>query len=152
MMVIRRAGKEDIDALAVLFDLYRVFYHQPSNIAAASIFLLQRMEKDESVIFVAEQEQALVGFTQLYPIFSSVSLQRTWLLNDLYVHATARKQGVAVQLLEAARQYGLHTGAKWLLLQTGNDNFTAQSVYEKNGWKKVSDYFYELPLLTAQAE
>lgn len=151
-MVIRRAGKEDIDALAVLFDLYRVFYHQPSNIAAASIFLLQRMEKDESVIFVAEQEQALVGFTQLYPIFSSVSLQRTWLLNDLYVHATARKQGVAVQLLEAARQYGLHTGAKWLLLQTGNDNFTAQSVYEKNGWKKVSDYFYELPLLTAQAE
>lgn len=152
MMIIRRAGKEDIEALAVLFDLYRVFYHQPSNIAAASIFLQQRMEKDESVIFVAQQEHVLVGFTQLYPIFSSVSMQRTWLLNDLYVHATARKQGVAVQLLEAARQYGLQTGAKWLLLQTGNDNFTAQSVYEKNGWKKLSDYFYELPLLAAHTE
>jgi GNAT superfamily N-acetyltransferase len=146
MITVRRAGKEDIDALTVLFDLYRVWYHQPSDIAAAKTFLRQRMENEESVIFIAAQEQALVGFTQLYPIFSSVSLQKAWLLNDLYVHATARKNGVAAQLLEAARQHGLQTGAKWLLLQTGNDNFPAQSVYEKNGWKKVSDYFYEFPL------
>jgi GNAT superfamily N-acetyltransferase len=146
MITIRQATKEDIDALTVLFDLYRVYYHQPSDIAAAKKFLLQRMEKEESVVFVAEQEKALVGFTQLYPIFSSVSLQRTWLLNDLYVHGSARKQGVAGQLLEAARQHGLQTNAKWLLLQTGNDNFSAQSVYEKNGWKKMADYFYELPL------
>jgi GNAT superfamily N-acetyltransferase len=146
MITVRKATKEDIDALTVLFDLYRVYYHQPSDIAAATKFLLQRMEKEESVVFVAEQEKALVGFTQLYPIFSSVSLQKTWLLNDLYVHAPVRKQGVAAQLLDAARQHGLQTNAKWLLLQTGNDNFSAQSVYEKNGWKKMADYFYELPL------
>lgn len=146
MITIRKAGKEDIEDLTVLFDLYRVWYHQPSDIAAARQFLLQRMEKQESVVLVAVQGDALVAFTQLYPIFSSVSLQRTWLLNDLYVHATVRKQGVAKQLLEAARRHGLETGAKWLLLQTGNDNFNAQSVYEKNGWKRVSDYFYELPL------
>lgn len=146
MISTRKATKEDIDELTVLFDLYRIWYHQPSDIAAAKKFLLQRMEKEESIIFVAIQEQVLVGFTQLYPIFSSVSLQRTWLLNDLYVHATVRKQGVAAQLLETAGQHGLQTGSKWLLLQTGNDNFNAQSVYEKNGWKKVPDYFYELPL------
>ena len=146
MITIRKTTKEDINELTDLFDLYRVYYHQPSDIAAAKKFLLQRMEKDESVIFVAEKDQALVGFTQLYPIFSSISLQRTWLLNDLYVHASARKLGVAAQLLEAARQHGLQTGAKWLLLQTGNTNFPAQSVYEKNGWQKMSDYFYELPL------
>ena len=146
MITVRRAIKEDIEALTVLFDLYRVWYHQPSDIAAAQKFLQQRMEKEESVVFVAVQAGVLVGFTQLYPIFSSVSLQKAWLLNDLYVHATVRKQGVAAMLLEAARQHGLQTDAKWLLLQTGNDNFAAQSVYEKNGWKKVSDYFYELPL------
>lgn len=146
MITIRSATTEDIEALTGLFDLYRVWYHQPSNIAAAKKFLLQRMEKNESVIFVAVQEKALVGFTQLYPIFSSVSLQRSWLLNDLYVQGNARKQGVAKQLLEAARQHGVQTEAKWLLLQTGNDNYSAQSVYEKNGWKKVPDYFYELPL------
>ncbi len=146
MISTRKATKEDINELADLFDQYRMWYHQPSDIAAAKKFLLQRMENEESVIFVAVQEKALVGFTQLYPIFSSVSLQRAWLLNDLYVHASGRKQGVAAQLLEAAHQHGSQTGAKWLLLQTANDNFTAQSVYEKNGWKKISDYFYELPL------
>jgi len=146
MIIVRRAIKEDIDALAVLFDLYRVYYHQPSDIAAGTKFLLQRMEKEESVIFVAEQDKKLVGFTQLYPIFSSVGLQRSWLLNDLYVHASVRKQGVAAQLLEAARVHGRATGSRWLLLQTQMDNFTAQSVYEKNGWKKMTDYFYELPL------
>jgi len=146
MIIVRKATKEDIRALTVLFDLYRVYYHQPSDIAAAEKFLLQRMEKEESVVFVAEQDQKLVGFTQLYPIFSSVSLQRTWLLNDLYVHASVRKQGVAAQLLEAARVHGVATNSKWLLLQTQNDNFSAQSVYEKNGWKKMTDYFYELPL------
>lgn len=147
MITIHKAEKQDIEDLTVLFDLYRVWYHQPSDIAAARQFLQQRMDKQESVVLVAQQGDTLVGFTQLYPIFSSVSLQRTWLLNDLYVHASARRQGVAKQLLEAARLHGIETGAKWLLLQTGNDNFKAQSVYEKNGWKRVSDYFYELPLV-----
>jgi len=146
MIIVRKASKEDLDALSILFDLYRVYYHQPSDIAAAKKFLSQRMEKEESVVFIAEHENDLVGFTQLYPIFSSVSLQRTWLLNDLYVHASARQQGVAAQLLEAARQHGIATGSKWLMLQTGNDNYAAQSVYEKNGWKRIPDYFYERPL------
>jgi len=146
MITVRAATRQDIEDLAVLFDLYRVWYHQPSDIAAATKFLQQRMENKESVIFVAVNGQKLADFTQLYPIFSSVSLERAWLLNDLYVHASARKQGVAKQLLEAAKQYGTTNNAKWLLLQTGNDNFAAQSVYEKNGWKRVADYFYELPL------
>ena len=146
MITVRKATKEDIDDLTVLFDLYRVWYHQPSDIANAKRFLLDRMEKEESVVFVATNEKALVGFTQLYPIFSSVSMQRTWLLNDLYVHGSARKQGVAAQLLNAAREHGIKTGSKWLLLQTQNDNYAAQSVYEKNGWKRVGDYFYELAL------
>jgi len=147
MITTRKATKEDINELTDLFNLYRVYYHQPSDIAAGKKFLLQRMENTESVVFIALDEKKMVGFTQLYPIFSSVSLQRTWLLNDLYVHASARKQGVAVQLLEAAKQHGIQTGSNWLLLQTGNDNYPAQSVYEKNGWKKMSDYFYELPLM-----
>ena len=146
MITIRTANREDIDALTVLFDLYRIWYHQPSDIAAAKKFLVQRMEKHESVILVADNDGKLVGFTQLYPIFSSVSLRNAWLLNDLYVHASARNQGVAAQLLAAARGHGKETGAKWLMLQTGNDNYKAQSVYEKNGWLRISDYFYELPL------
>jgi GNAT superfamily N-acetyltransferase len=146
MIVIRKANAADILSLADLFDLYRVFYNQASDIAAANKFLKDRFANNESVILVAEQDHTLVGFTQLYPIFSSVSLLRAWLLNDLYVHANARKKGIAGLLLGAAREHGLQTDAKYLLLETAADNFTAQSVYEKNGWKKTSGYFYELGL------
>jgi GNAT superfamily N-acetyltransferase len=146
MTITRKAGKEDLEQLSVLFDSYRIFYHQSSDIAAARQFLQERMEKKESVIFVAENENILAGFTQLYPIFSSVGLKRAWLLNDLYVHASYRQQGIAAKLLDAARQFGIQAHAGWLLLQTNAGNYSAQSVYEKNGWKKITDFFYELSL------
>ena len=146
MIQIRRAGIADLSGLIELFDLYRIFYHQPSDIAAAKRFLEERINGNESVIFIAELQNRMIGFTQLYPIFSSVSMQRAWLLNDLYVHASARKQGVAALLLQAAKQHGLNTHSKYLLLETQNENFTAQSVYEKNGWTKTADFFYELSL------
>lgn len=146
MIVVRMANLGDLDMLGYLFDQYRVFYHQPSDISAAISFLQERMKNNESVIFVAEKENNIVGFTQLYPIFSSVGLSRTWLLNDLFVAPNARKEGIAALLLGASKSHGIQTGSKWLLLQTGEDNTRAQSVYENNGWKKVSDFFYELPL------
>jgi len=141
-MIIRRAKKKDIEKLSVLFDKYRIFYKQQSDIDNAKSFLKKRMKRSESVIFVAEERKELIGFTQLFPIFSSVSMKRTWLLNDLYVNEKARGMGVASKLLEAAKEFGAETNSKWLILQTAADNFTAQKVYEKNGWVKESDFFY----------
>ncbi len=141
-MVIRRAKKKDIDKLSVLFDKYRIFYKQSSDIDNAKSFLKKRMKRKESVIFVAEEQKELIGFTQLFPIFSSVSMKRTWLLNDLYVNEKARGMGVARKLLDAAKDFGAKTNSKWLILQTASDNFTAQKVYEKNGWIKETDFFY----------
>jgi GNAT superfamily N-acetyltransferase len=143
---IKRAVEEDIAAVAPLFNGYRMFYKQPTDIIAAAKFLTHRIQKDESVIYIAELDGKAVGFCQLFPIFSSVSLKRTWLLNDLFVDETARGKGVATALLQAAKAFGFDTGAKWLLLQTGADNKTAQAVYEKNGWQKLTDCFYEMPL------
>ena len=141
-MIIRRAKKKDIDQLSVLLDKYRIFYKQKSDVDSAKSFLKKRMKRKESVIFVAEERKNLVGFTQLFPIFSSVSMQRTWLLNDLYVNEKARGIGAATALLNAAKDFGAETNSKWLLLQTAADNFTAQRVYEKNGWIKETDFFY----------
>lgn len=141
-MIIRRAKKRDIEDLSVLFDKYRIFYKQRSDVENARSFLKKRMKRKESVIFVAEERDELIGFTQLFPIFSSVSMRRTWLLNDLYVNEKARGMGAATKLLEAAKQFGAETNSKWLLLQTAADNFTAQKVYEKNGWVKETDLFY----------
>jgi ribosomal protein S18 acetylase RimI-like enzyme len=141
-MTIRRAKKKDIDGLSILFDKYRIFYKQGSDVENARSFLKKRMKRKESVIFVAEEREELIGFTQLFPIFSSVSMKRTWLLNDLYVNEKARGMGTATKLLGAAREFGKETNSKWLLLQTAEDNFTAQKLYEKNGWVKETDFFY----------
>lgn len=145
-MIIRRAKKKDLEQLSVLFDKYRIFYKQESDVDTARIFLKKRMKRKESVIFVAEEREQLVGFTQLFPIFSSVSMKRTWLLNDLYVNERSRGIGAATALLNAAKEFGAKTNSKWLLLQTAADNSTAQKVYEKNGWIKETDFFYRADL------
>jgi GNAT superfamily N-acetyltransferase len=145
-MQIRKAEIADIEPLAVLFDQYRIFYKSSSDIKGAKEFIEERIKKNQSTIFLAISDNEIIGFTQLYPIFSSVSMKRTWLLNDLFVHEKARKKGVAQALLNAATSYGSSTTSKWLLLQTGEDNTVAQALYEKNGWKKVSDIFYQFDI------
>lgn len=146
MITIRKATIEDVDAVAGLFDQYRVFYKQSSDVDKAKEFLKERIDKSESAILVAFVNNEAVGFTQLYPIFSSVSMRRAWLLNDLFVAPSARKTGVGNKLLNAAKDFGAETNAKWLILETSEDNFTAQSVYEGNGWQKSSSYFYHFDL------
>ena len=141
-MIIRRAKRKDIASLSVLFDKYRIFYKQRSDVENARTFLKKRMKRKESVIFVAEERDELIGFTQLFPIFSSVSMKRTWLLNDLYVNEKSRGIGAATKLLDAAKDFGAETKSKWLILQTAADNFAAQKLYEKNGWVKETDFFY----------
>ena len=141
-MIVRRAKKKDIEQLSILFDKYRIFYKKKGDVATAKQFLKKRMKRKESVIFVAEERDELIGFTQLFPIFSSTNMMRTWLLNDLFVNEKSRGKGAAAALLNAAKEFGKETKSKWLLLQTAADNFMAQKVYEKNGWIKETDFFY----------
>lgn len=143
---IKKISEPDVDSIAFLFDEYRQFYKQPTDISAAASFLKERLNRNESAVFIAYADEEPVGFMQLYPIFSSVGLRRAWLLNDLYVTANARKLGIGKLLLEEAKQLGKETGSRWLLLQTGADNTTAQSVYEKNGWVRETDFFYRMDL------
>lgn len=140
-MKIRKATLEDVDSLAVLFDQYRIFYKQSSDIPAAKEFLSERIQRNESVIFVALIDNVIVGFTQLYPVFSSVSMKRCWVLNDLYVAEESRGSGAADILLKAAQELGSETESRWLVLQTAAGNYRAQKVYERNGWKKDTEFF-----------
>lgn len=145
---ITRATLADLDALAPLFDGYRVFYGKPSDIAKARAFLQERLGNDESVIFLARDACGdALGFTQLYPCFSSVSARRLWILNDLFVSPNARRRGVARALLEHAREHGLQTGVVRLTLQTARDNAQAQALYESLGWvREEGMYEYALEL------
>lgn len=131
-----QATADHVDLIAPLFDGYRRFYGQPSDLARARDYLRERLDRGESVLFLAVQDRAGLGFTQLYPSFSSVSMKRLWVLNDLYVAAEARKQGVAAALLERARRFAVETGAKGLVLETALDNHPAQRLYERHGWRR----------------
>lgn len=144
MIEIRKADINDIEQLSVLFNLYRLFYRQESDVKACSDFLNERLSQHQSVIIIAIKDSEIVGFIQFYPLFSSVSLQKTWLLNDVYVRETQRKHGIGRMLLDEAKLFGKESGAGWLLLQTANDNYIAQIVYEKNGWERMEDMFYQL--------
>jgi len=73
---IRLATLASLESIAQLFDQYRQFYGQQSDLGNARRFLQNRMEKGESHLFLAEVDGCGVGFTQLYPSFSSVSMKR----------------------------------------------------------------------------
>jgi GNAT superfamily N-acetyltransferase len=142
-MLIKRAGPDDVDAAVPLFDAYRQFYGQRSDVAAAGAFLIERLRRDESVVFLAvdgETGGRAVGFMQLYPSFSSVSLGRLWILNDLFVDPEARREGVGRRLLERARDWAVETHAKGLVLSTALTNKAAQSLYEACGWTPDDEF------------
>ena len=143
---IRRAGRSDLAALTPLFDAYRQFYEQPPDLPASGRFLSDRLERDESVVFVAERAGRAVGFVQLYPIFSSVSLGRVYVLNDLFVAPEVRRTGVGAALLDTSRQWAEGEGAHYLELSTAVDN-PAQHLYEACGWRPDREFLhYELAL------
>jgi ribosomal protein S18 acetylase RimI-like enzyme len=138
---IRRATFHDLDVLVPLFDGYRQFYGKPSDEAGAREFLTARLRLNESMILLARDGHgAAAGFTQLYPLFSSVRMVRTWLLNDLFVAATARRQGVAKALLETAATEARNLGAASLSLSTAHDNLAAQALYESLGWQRDTQF------------
>ncbi|MFY2506860.1 GNAT family N-acetyltransferase [Vibrio pectenicida] len=147
-MKIVKAKIEQLDIISPLFDAYRVFYGQESDLNVAREFIESRLNNNESIIFLAlDNEGNGLGFTQLYPSFSSVSAAKTWVLNDLFVSDTARRQGVARKLMDAAREMGLKDDVKGLALETAESNGNAQKLYESLGYKRESGtYHYFLQL------
>jgi GNAT superfamily N-acetyltransferase len=144
----RQATIFDLDILVPLFDAYRQFYRKPSDAGLARRFLRDRFEHSESIIFAAVRpDGSAVGFTQLYPSFSSASAARIFILNDLFVSPEARRRRVGALLLNAAAQFGREMGAVRLTLSTELTNVTAQALYEGEGWTRQEEFLvYNLAL------
>jgi ribosomal protein S18 acetylase RimI-like enzyme len=146
-----RATLADLDRLVPLFDGYRQFYGQPSQPVVCRDFLRARLERGESVVFLALDDadaDPVRGFTQLYPAFSSVQARRIWWLNDLFVLPEARGRGAGRALLDAAGAHAQASGAARLMLETGADNAYAQGLYERYGYTRLDpgSRFYQLVL------
>jgi len=139
-MEIKRINSHEASLVTDLFNKYRMFYKQPSDITLAQNFIRDRLENNESIIFVAVvrngDNETPVGFTQLYPDYSSVRAIKNWILNDLYVDTGFRKQGIGETLIKSAMEFAKKGGAKYIELSTAIDNYTAQSLYTAIGFEK----------------
>ena len=149
-MNIRRIDLSEASLVAGLFDKYRVFYEKDSDINLAEQFIKTRLGNNESVIFVALDGELPIGFTQLYPKYSSVSAVKNWILNDLYVESNYRKQGIGEALIKTAMDFAKGDGATYVQLETAVDNYTAQSLYEGIGFQKQAPdtefFLYRIPV------
>lgn len=142
-MKVYKAQGLHIDLLAPLFDSYRIFYHQESNMPAARQFLEHLIKTGDATILIAIDEDGTgVGFTTLYPTYSSVGMAPIVTLNDLYVHPDHRQKGVGEQLILQATDWASNQGAIRLELETETDNHFAQNLYKKMGWQLESNLHF----------
>jgi ribosomal protein S18 acetylase RimI-like enzyme len=151
-MNIRQINNCDGDLVAGLFDRYRIFYRQPSDLALARRYIQARLDNNESKIFAALVEDIAVGFTQLYPNYSSLRAAKNWILNDLYVEPAYRQQKIGRALIRTAIDFARQEGAKFVQLETAGDNFIAQALYEKLGFIRqlTGNSFYTYQIIITE--
>ena len=140
---------DDVDNVAEVFDLYRVFYAQKSDFDLARRFLLERIISEESIVFHAldRTSSTTAGLAQIYPSFSSIAASRIWILNDLYVRPEYRGQGVAKKLIHTVHAHAEETKAVKVVLSTAHSNHSAQALYESLGYQpdlQFKTYAYKL--------
>lgn len=135
--MVRRATSADLEDLSALFNGYREFYKQETDIKGAHAFLQSRLEKQDSVLFVYEEDGMLSGFVQLYPLFSSIQMKPIWLLNDLFVGPTHRGKGISHELIHAAKDHTRHTGAAGVMLETHKTNEIGNTLYPSEGFHLI---------------
>ncbi len=142
MIEIKKATLSDLEAVLPLFDAYRVWYRKESNLDQARTFLSDRLSQNDSVIYLAWNNEKAVGFTQLYPSFSSTRMKRMWILNDLYIDEEYRGQGISKQLINAAKNLTNETKACGILLETETSNDIGNRLYPATGFELEKNNFY----------
>ncbi|MCF3107596.1 GNAT family N-acetyltransferase [Niabella sp. CC-SYL272] len=132
---IKKAGLEDLEAAAVLFNLYRIFYRQEPDVEKGKAFLKERLLNHESDIFLILAGEQAVGFVQLYKLFHYTKLKKQWLLSDLFVHPDYRGKGLSVALIDRCKQWCEETGACGLMLETEKTNAIGNKLYPRCGFE-----------------
>jgi GNAT superfamily N-acetyltransferase len=146
-LTIRQATIQDLSKIVSIFDSYREYFKQQKDPVRVEQFLYEKFEHMESVIFIAQLEDEVVGFAQLYPVFTSLTLQRVWLLNDFFIVEEYRGSGVGTQLFAKVKEFTLLTKSKGIELSVEHTNKKAWAFWEKQGFKMDEEfryYFYKL--------
>ena len=142
-MIIRKATLSDTEELSILFNNHRMLHKGHDDINACEQYLTERIKNEESVIFVAENNHnEIVGFAQLYPLFSSTNLKKLWLLNDLFVKQSHRGQGISILLIDETKKLCKETKAHGIILETDKTNTVGNKLYPRTGFKLDTEHNY----------
>lgn len=139
---IYQATIKQLDQVAFLFNQYRIFYRQPADFKSAQKFIRERLQQQDAVILLAMENEQPVGYTQLFPSWSSVSMQRVWILNDLFVLKEKRNQGIAKALMNKAKDHAMSTNAVRIILATEVTNQIGQNLYKSMGYRHFDDFYH----------
>ncbi|WP_410499910.1 GNAT family N-acetyltransferase [Chitinibacter sp. S2-10] len=148
---ISNAGILDLDDLAPLFIAYRQFYIDTSLRYAnysqdheeARAFLSERLVlKDSRLYLVRDAQNKAIGFTQVFESFSSMSLCRSWVLNDLFVLPELRGQKIGGALLAHVEREAKAIGVGMLTMQTSPENVNAHRLYQKMGYVREMGHLH----------
>lgn len=148
-MRIVQATLEHLDLLTPLFIKYREFYGELPLPDSSRKFLENRLTRKESVIYLAlaDDEDKALGYCQLFPSFSSLSLKRVWILNDIFVAEDARRMLVADRLLQTAKQMAKSTNAVRMRVASSTNFETVHKTYESIGFREDTEFKnFVLPL------
>lgn len=141
-MNIKKVSLNELEHLVSLFDQYMVFYQQPSAPSRYRKYLNERILNNEASAFIAYSvNNEPVGFVLNYHTFSSISLGKVVVLNDLFVLPSYRERGIANDLINRVISLAKQTSSTRIDLGTAKDNFSAQALYEKMGFVKDNEYF-----------
>lgn len=142
VLVIRQATIQDLPKIVPIFDCYREYFQQQKNPTKVEEFLFKKFEQLESVIFIAEQNSEFIGVAQLYPVFSSLTLERVWLLNDFFISEEYRSRRVGTELFKKVKEFSKLTKAKGIELSVEHSNTMAWEFWEKQGFKLDDEFRY----------
>lgn len=138
-----------IEQLVGVVEEYREFCGFSRSPERTALFFRRLLKKKESSTFLAVDEQSdeVMGFVNLYPSYSTLSLKRLWILNDLGVAKCYQGQGVASFLIQKAVSFAKSTDAVRIELKTQKSNGNAQKLYKSLGFSVDGEnIYYTVPL------
>lgn len=133
---------DDVNKILPIFDEYRVYFGQQSNVDAAYDFLYNNLSNNDAVIFIAEDDEGVIGFLQLYTMLSSMKMSEMLIINDLYLTDVARGKHIGEQLMHQAFKFGKESGYETIYLETEKSNIGGNRLYTKLGMQVDDEHNY----------
>jgi putative acetyltransferase len=103
------------------------------------------LQADGVHVYVARELKAsgqsrALGMAALVPIYASLELGKAVEIKRLFVHATARRRGVAKALIKSIEKDALRGGYNRVMLETGCNLVEARNLYEKLGYTYIERF------------